>query len=62
MVVVLLGFVGAGAVPGELGGRLRYGRDDEEDDERDGGRELISGHIAERNKMRMRWNVASHST
>lgn len=46
---VVLGFTGAGVVPGvvpgETEGGLRCGRDEEEDDERDGGRELISGHI-----------------
>jgi hypothetical protein len=36
---------GPGVVPGEAEGALRFGRDEDEEDERDGGRELISGHI-----------------
>lgn len=42
---VVLGLTPAEAVPGEAGGILRRGRDDEVDEDRDGGSELRSGAI-----------------
>jgi hypothetical protein len=40
----VLGFTGAGTVPGE-GGTLRCGRDEDDEDDRDGGREFRSGDM-----------------
>jgi hypothetical protein len=45
---VVLGLTGAGegvVVPGETADGFRYGREDEVEDERDGGRELRSGDM-----------------
>lgn len=43
---VVLGLTGAGPVPGDVGGMLRRGKEEEVDEERDGGREFKSGAIA----------------
>lgn len=51
---VVLGLAGAGVVvPGETAGGFRCGREDEVEDERDGGRELRSGDMVIR--MGRRW-------
>lgn len=42
---LMLGLTPAEAVPGEAGGILRRGRDDEVDEDRDAGSELRSGAI-----------------
>lgn len=44
---VVLGFTDAGTVPGEGGGWLLCDRDEDEGD-RDGGRELRSGHMVKK--------------
>lgn len=41
---VVLGFAGAGIDPGEVGGKVRCGREEIEE-ERDGGREFKSGDM-----------------